>query len=245
MPICASFPGPSTMSDMSIIIAIVSHRDLVVATDGLARKDGKVVEEQYEKSVALNPGICLASTGSSTHLRDLLARMDPRCATLDEDYAEKEFREQGLSIAGSFETLSESVSSAFMALHGDWISEEDFGNSAFLLCGRGCQGPAALWLFSYQREDGVLIPAQGIVSTQRGTIPLIMGVMRDDPLYGRLERISLGPGRSCVGAEQRLVRAIRVAVSEKPEIMINGNVLIRRMSRRFEGDWRIEQEKRE
>ena len=196
---------------MSIVAAIASRTDLVVAADGLACEDGVVVDEQYEKSVALNPRVCLASTGRSTHLRNLLTQLDPRCAGLDEDYAERGFQEQGLVIPGSYDSLSERVNDAFLALHVDWIREDDFGNSAFLLCGRGVQGPAMLWLFTVRQEDGALAPAQGVISVGRGTVPLIMGVMPDDPLYARLERIILGTNRSCVGAEQRLVRAIRGA----------------------------------
>jgi len=230
------------------VVALISPQDIVVASDGLGLyEDGRVASEQYEKSVVLKQRLCLASTGDSKHLREMLIALDLRCLELCEDFPENDFREKKWSIDGGFVKARELLDEAHSRLGAVWINEytqaqqdgaKELLLSSFLLCGREKTGPSATWYFVFEKDSGELVPASCRYSGHGGAVPIILGVLGKDPLYQRIKKLVLGNG-SCTGAEQRLVRAIRLIAEQKPSMMIGNNVLIRRMSRDFKPNWRL------
>lgn len=243
---CVVRGKPCTLSNMSIVLGLVSPKDIVIVSDGLGIwEDGRIASENYQKTVVLNQWGCLAATGDSRHLRDLLAALDPRCADLGEDFPEEEFEKKGWTISKKYPEARSILIDAYSSLGAEWI--EDYKRqceidpvsattSQFLLCGRDKNGPSMLWFFVLHKDSGEIVPSIHPISANRGVSPAILGVLGNDPIYERLQKI-MCHNNSLVGAEQRLVRAVRLVAEEKKNMRLGSNVLVRRMSKGFKPTW--------
>jgi len=237
---------PCTLSNMSIVLGLISPKDIVIVSDGLGIwEDGRIASEKYQKSVVLNQRICLASTGNSRHLRDLLAALDPRCADLGEDFPEEEFEKKGWTINKKYSEARSILTDAYSSLSAEWIEDykrqceidpKTATTSQFLLCGRDKNGPSMMWFFVLHKDSGEIVPNFHPISAGSGVSPAILGVLGNDPLYKRLQKI-MCHNNSLVGAEQRLVRAVRLVAEEKRDMRLGSNVLVRRMSKGFKPTW--------
>jgi len=239
----------SISSEMYTVMAVVDAEDVVVASDGLSvDDDGKTVNSKSKKSCALNRRLCLAGAGKSDHMKAIMCALDPRCRDLDEDEPDEDWESRRWTLRMGYQETRDTIHNRFADIVSTVLREakaasdagqstEGMGLSGFLLCGRNRGPVVAYW--GTKLQGGRIVPDSGEVRDKDGITPIVMGIPPTDPIYGEVAERAISGG-SCLGAEDRLVECIRLAVDSGAGFWVNKNVLTRRLTERFNPRWNLQ-----
>ncbi len=233
-PTCCriSFFG-RVLADMTLVAALISGQDAVVAADGFAQRADKTQNQQAVKIGRLRDGMLLACVGNSSHAKYMLCALNRAAQKLGAVSVLEGWEEGRLRCPRRLKRARRRLWAGYQRLF-EYLLEEDPGRTRwphFLLVGRYMFG-VGYSVFTVRDINGRPNATHDsrnfpFGSSMQGLLSL--GAKQDDPVLAEVEEETHNAsGRS---DEQRLVDHIRsIRARSENKYMANDNILTRRLS---------------
>lgn len=210
--------------DMSLIVGICDRTDAVIASDGRANNDdGGLLSETSLKTLRLDAHLCIGCTGHTNKIRDVLSAIGVDTSDSPDDRIFWDWEESGLSIQTPPEKVRELLHQAIRSM-ADKTQKPNI--ACCVLANRHGRPFVCTWTSCNNWN-----PCGWEIGGACGSFNIGESLPSPESTAHFRELINWNAGT--VGAEQRLVDAIRFAASDNNYRTINQNVYLRRMSTDF------------
>jgi hypothetical protein len=242
-PVCARVSYFGTVCrNMTIIAALITGRDAVVAADGLARRSDGRTDVQAVKVCRLRRGVLLGCVGDSSHAKYMLCALDSRASRLDPVSVLDKWEASLMNCPRRLEAVRRRLWAAYQKLC-EHLLEEDPNRSRwphYLLAGR-CMGGVGFTVFRVSASNGKNSPEHDSHDLTRGSreqVLITLGAKQGDPALDAM--IAKTQADVATRDEVRLVRHIRgIRSLSQFRYRVNDNILVRMLSDKERRHWHL------